>query len=73
MSTSDEDSLSTLKFRIMEVRRVVPSESDSEFRFRNYYRCPSDGTEWADQWSCKCNDRCPRCGDEIEPYKSENI
>jgi hypothetical protein len=41
--------------------------------FRNYYLCPYDGTSWIDEWSCRCNDRCPRCRAEIEPYDSEDI
>ncbi|HXM15351.1 MAG TPA: hypothetical protein VN933_08925 [Candidatus Eremiobacteraceae bacterium] len=45
-----------------------------EHEFINYYRCPFDGTEWADVWSCCCNDMCPRCGKkDIEPYKSTEI
>lgn len=39
-------------------------------RFTNYYECDC-GTEWQDNWSCECNDRCPQCNREIEPYKSE--
>lgn len=31
------------------------------------------GTEWTDLWSCACNDRCPVCRAEIEPYSSEEI
>ncbi len=23
-------------------------------------------------WSAMCDDRCPTCDDEIEPYKSED-
>jgi hypothetical protein len=39
--------------------------------FINYYRhC---GTKWSDQWSCMCNDECPRCGGEIEPYDSDEL
>lgn len=42
-----------------------------EHRFRNFYRhC---GGEWDDTWSCKCNDECPKCGAEIEPYRSEDL
>lgn len=26
-----------------------------------------------DAWSCMCNDECPVCGAEIEPYESEEI
>ena len=45
-----------------------------ERQFVNYYRCPEDGEEWADVWSCCCNDGCPKCGlKDIEPYKSEEI
>lgn len=41
----------------------------------NYYRhrnCPAPGqdTEWSDEWVCACNDRCPSCNAEIEPYES---
>jgi hypothetical protein len=41
--------------------------------FVNYYRCPVDNTHWADSWSCACNDKCPTCGREIEPYKSLDL
>jgi hypothetical protein len=44
-----------------------------EIRFINYYRCPDDGTEWTDRWSCACNDRCPTSDKEIEPYESIEI
>jgi len=37
----------------------------------NHYRhC---GAEWSDLWSCACNDRCPVCRAEIEPYYSEQL
>jgi hypothetical protein len=46
----------------------------SEKQFINYYRCPYDGTEWADVWSCCCNDMCPKCKTkDIEPYKTEDV
>jgi hypothetical protein len=39
-----------------------------ERRFTNKYRhCK---IEWDDEWSCACNDECPQCGAEIEPYDS---
>ena len=39
--------------------------------FINHYtHC---GTEWEDVWSSKCNDRCPVCNAEIEPYASDDI
>lgn len=37
-------------------------------QFTNYYlHC---GVHWRDTWSAMCNDRCPECRAEIEPYKS---
>lgn len=45
-------------------------------QFLNHYRhddCPVDpGVEWEDRWSCACNDRCPACNAEIEPYQSDD-
>ena len=39
--------------------------------FRMYYKhCD---TEWDMEWSCTCNDRCPVCNHEIEPYEFELI
>ncbi len=36
--------------------------------FRNYYvHCRQ---QWSDEWDCMCNDRCPICDHEIEPYLS---
>lgn len=40
--------------------------------FTNHYRCPHDGTTWQDVWSCACNDKCPTCNKEIEPFESED-
>jgi uncharacterized protein (DUF983 family) len=42
-------------------------------KYTNYYRCPECGEEWQDVWDCKCNDRCPNCNTEIEPYQSNDI
>lgn len=40
-------------------------------QFINHYRhCDQ---EWEDVWSCECNDRCPICNLEIEPYESEEL
>lgn len=46
---------------------------DVEMLYRNYYKCPNDGEEWEDEWDSMCNDHCPKCEAEIEPYKSEEI
>jgi hypothetical protein len=49
-------------------------EKEEKQKYINYYRCPYDGTEWVDVWSCCCNDGCPKCGTkDIEPYKSEEV
>ena len=48
----------------------VGGEPNSEGRFTNYYvHCK---TEWNDNWSCQCNDECPECHSEIEPYASHD-
>jgi len=52
------------------------SHSHSEIeavRYLNHYRCPYCQTEWEDVWDCGCNDRCPNCNKEIEPYESSVI
>ena len=41
--------------------------------FRNFYECSECGTRWTDEWECQCNDRCPKCRCEIEPYDSVEI
>jgi len=41
--------------------------------YLNYYRDADCGASWTDEWSCQCNDRCPRCRHEIEPYDSEDL
>jgi hypothetical protein len=43
-------------------------EPEDESRYTNSYLCPNDQTRWDDDWSCMCNDRCPSCDAEIEPY-----
>ena len=43
---------------------------NSTVRYLNQYRCPYCQTEWEDVWDCGCNDRCPDCNKEIEPYES---
>lgn len=37
--------------------------------YENYYECDC-GCTWVDIWDCECNDRCPECNKEIEPYES---
>ena len=45
----------------------------SAVRYLNQYRCPYCQTEWEDSLDCSCNDRCPDCNKEIEPYESALI
>lgn len=51
---------------------VIPTETYT-VRYLNQYRCPYCQTEWEDVWDCGCNDRCPDCNKEIEPYESALI
>lgn len=30
--------------------------------FENHYTCARCGEDWTDEWSCMCDDDCPRCG-----------
>jgi hypothetical protein len=41
--------------------------------FVKYYRHEECKAEWTDEWSCACNDSCPVCGDEIEPYDWDDL
>jgi hypothetical protein len=42
--------------------------------FRNYYMCARCGSKWKDEWSCMCDDDCPRCGARhMSPYKSDDL
>jgi hypothetical protein len=44
-----------------------------DFRFHNHYRCDDCDIQWHDCWDSMCNDRCPNCNAEIEPYRSYEI
>jgi rubrerythrin len=41
-------------------------------RFRNHYRCVC-GETWSNEDDCTCNDRCPICHAETEPFESEDL
>ncbi len=41
--------------------------------FLKYYECSRCGAEWTDEWSCACNDRCPDCNAETEPYDDDDL
>ena len=38
----------------------------------NHYFCESCDLLWQDIWECECNDDCPQCKIETEPYESES-
>jgi hypothetical protein len=60
---------------------VTSLDDDEEALYLNHYRCDHDGrlahgdppSEWSSTWSCMCNDKCPVCNLEIEPYQSDNL
>jgi DNA-directed RNA polymerase subunit RPC12/RpoP len=42
--------------------------------FLNFYRCYNCSRRWTDEWSCMCDDECPRCGArDMTPYKGEDL
>ena len=42
--------------------------------FLNLYKCDRCRRRWADEWSCMCDDECPRCGARnMTPYDSEDL
>jgi hypothetical protein len=41
--------------------------------FQNRYVCADCSTEWTDEWSCKCDDRCPECDTECCPIESIDL
>jgi len=51
----------------------IEMDSESSVLYANKYKCPDDDTEWTDVWSCQCNDKCPTCNKEIEPYESKEV
>lgn len=74
---SDEASYRTADEAIAAAKRDPTVPRNAKYRvvpghwYRNHYRhCK---TEWNDEWSCTCNDRCPVCNAEIEPYESDDL
>lgn len=41
--------------------------------FLNKYHCGPCEVRWDDRWDCACNDRCPKCDAETEPYTSISL
>jgi hypothetical protein len=41
--------------------------------FVKQHICPRCATEWMDEWSSACNDRCPVCDLESSPVSSVDV
>ena len=41
--------------------------------YMNHYECDRCSTHWHDEWSCKCDDKCPNCNAAMCPDNSENL
>lgn len=42
--------------------------------FLNHYTCYRCDRNWTDQWSCMCDDDCPRCGARhTSPHESKDL
>lgn len=57
---------------------IDPSDLDTDTdgepcRYLNRYTCDACEESWEDQWSCGCDDECPKCGRDISPDDSEDL
>lgn len=42
--------------------------------YLNYYICERCDSTWTDEWSCTCDDDCPRCGARhMSPRDSDDL
>jgi hypothetical protein len=42
--------------------------------YSNHYICERCDTTWIDEWSCMCDDDCPKCGARhMTPFKSDDL
>jgi hypothetical protein len=57
-------------------RLVCPKCSDRHpaeqgiILYTRQFVCPNDNETWSDVWCSNCNDKCPKCGAEIEPSET---
>lgn len=56
----------------ISISKLCNLVGDTDFRFRNYYKCPC-GEKWQDEWDSMCDDECPNCAVAVAPYKSKDI
>lgn len=54
-------------------RFIDKNKETKDLEFVNKYCCSDCNVQWEDVWSCMCDDKCPNCNKEIEPYKSLEI
>lgn len=60
-----------IKFGVHAANLLQGVNMKEESGYENHYEhC---GQIWIDTWSCMCNDRCPVCNKEIEPYFSRDM
>ena len=50
----------------LELAEEIQKEVEPVTKYSNQYQCQC-GENWAMTWSCACNDKCPKCGKEIQP------
>jgi hypothetical protein len=43
-------------------------QENQKIIFTNNYECEDCSEKWQDERFCWCNDHCPKCNKEIEPY-----
>jgi hypothetical protein len=57
----------------MKVKLALTAQVDVPV-FLNFYACGDGHPEekWSMVWPATCNDRCPQCDHEIEPYDSRD-
>lgn len=55
----------------LESTESASQDSDESTHWTNHYLCPC-GEKWEDRWDSCCNDKCPSCNKEIEPYISDD-
>jgi predicted nucleic acid-binding Zn-ribbon protein len=42
--------------------------------FLNHYECSNCEHTWTDEWSCMCDDDCPKCGARhMSPHESDDL
>jgi hypothetical protein len=58
----------------VSMNELAPTEDELLVEwYLNHYDCDRCGTEWANCWSCMCDDKCPSCGVSVSPSNSEDL